>query len=108
MGWALPTGATDIDLGGLDVGEVLDKLQTLVQSSDADRQDDVLMAQRVLDVAQAISRFVQAGKNAMAGFASLPSDYLAATQIDKQFITRLTGLVLARYLERRDYRSTRC
>ncbi len=58
LGWAAPPGLEDIGLSALDFSEVLEKVQTLLDSTEAEQNDELLMAQRVVALSVAVAKVV--------------------------------------------------
>jgi hypothetical protein len=100
LGWMPPPSATDIAIGALDVADILAKAEILIDSTDTERQDDLLMAGRATDLAVALATFAHDIEGAVnANFDLLPADYLAATDIKAEFGTRLVNFVVVDYVE---------
>jgi hypothetical protein len=92
LGWSLPPGLDDIGLATLDFSEVVTKLRTLLDSSKAEREDEVLMAQRVSELTIALANAVSSVRQfaidlptSITGF----DDYISRSRIDKELPKRM-------------------
>ena len=54
LGWKLPPGLDEIGLTGIDLTDFLGKLGAVLESSEAERDDELLMAARIADLARAM------------------------------------------------------
>jgi hypothetical protein len=97
LGWSLPPGFTDVDMGGIALQDVFTKFEALRALTDAERQDELLVAQRVAELAEAVA---QAATSLDAAFRGLPGDYLSVTQIQTRFPRRLLDRLVIRLIER--------
>ncbi len=92
LGWSLPPGLDDIGLGALDFAEVVDKLRTLLDSSREERDDELLMAQRVTELTIALA---EAAGRVRQFAADLPTnlsgfdDYISRSRIHEELPKRL-------------------
>jgi hypothetical protein len=101
LGWALPPGVADLGLTGLTVSDVIDKLLVLLRSTDAEREDAILMATRAADLLRAIAELLANVKTIVDALPTLPAltaDYLARTRIDQELPRRLLDYLLVDYL----------
>ena len=101
LGWDLPPGLDDIGLAALDLGDFLTKLDAVIGASDAEWNDEVTMAGRIVDLAFAIEALVaQIHDLAHTLPARLSSfgDYVDRTQIHKELPRRLFDFLVANYL----------
>ena len=92
LGWSLPPGLDDIGLAALDFSEVITRLRTLLDSSKAEREDEVLMAQRVSELTIALANAVSSVRQfatdlptSITGF----DDYISRSRIDKELPKRM-------------------
>src|SRR5262245_46993039 len=101
LGWELPPGVADIGLAALDFGRLLEKLEIVTQSSEAEWDDEIVMVPRIAALAGAGVDFVEA-LEALA--ESLPAklsehgDYVDRTNIHKELPRRSLDLLIAGYL----------
>ena len=58
LGWELPPGLDDIGLAGVDFTVFLDKLRTVAESSEAEWDDEILIASRIANLAVATGKLV--------------------------------------------------
>src|SRR6185503_20137427 len=59
LGWAPPPGLDDIGLNALSFSDVIEKLRTLLDSTEAEQNDELLMAQRVAELTIAVATAVR-------------------------------------------------
>ena len=101
LGWDLPPGLDDIGLAALDLGDFLTKLDAVIGASDAEWNDEVTMAGRIVDLAFAIEALVarihDLAHTLPARLASF-GDYVDRTQIHKELPRRLFDFLVANYL----------
>lgn len=104
LGWELPPGVEDIGLASIDLTAFLEKLRIVIESSEEEWESEILMASRIADLAEALSRIV--GEiNHLA--RELPSqlneygDYVSRTNIDKELSKRMSDLLIAGYLSKK-------
>ncbi len=101
LGWKLPPGLDEIGLTGVDLTDFLTKLRIVLESSETESDDEVLMAVRTAELASAVGQFVQD----IHRFAVyLPTqlagqgDYVSRTNIHKELPRRTFDLLLTGYL----------
>ncbi|MBX3347058.1 MAG: hypothetical protein KF806_17140, partial [Nitrospira sp.] len=101
LGWDLPPGLDDIGLAALDLGDFLTKLDAVIGASDAEWNDEVTMAGRIVDLAFAIEALVaqihDLAHTLPARLASF-GEYVDRTQIHKELPRRLFDFLVANYL----------
>jgi hypothetical protein len=92
LGWAPPPGLDDIGLSALDFSEVLEKLQTLLDSTEAEQDNELLMAQRVAELGLAVAKLVNDVRQLaadlpgnLAGF----DDFISRSGIVEEFPKRM-------------------
>ncbi len=97
LGWALPPGVDDIGLSVLDFTEFLEKLRIVVESTDSELQNELVMAPRIAElgfataaVAQQIDELAETLPAVLSGFG----DYVDRTNIHKELPRRLLDLLL--------------
>ncbi|MCK5241259.1 hypothetical protein KAR34_02290, partial [bacterium] len=106
LGWQLPPGVDDLQLTAINVGDVVEKLKAILDSTSAEKEDDLLMATRYGELLVAITELISGIKTAMNTFSNLPGltvDYLNTTQLHQKFFIRLIDLLIIRYFERNFY-----
>ena len=59
LGWASPPGLDDLGLSALTFSDVIDKLRTLLDSTEAEQNDELLMAQRLAELTIAVANAVR-------------------------------------------------
>ncbi len=101
LGWKLPPGLEEIGLTGIDLTDFLAKLRIVLDSSEAEWDDEVLMAVRIAELASVMGRLVQDIQH----FANdLPTrlagqgDYVSRTNIHKELPRRTFDLLVTGYL----------
>ena len=102
LGWELPPAVNDIGLIGLNADDVIAKLEIIRRSTPEEEQNDDVMLGRYAALLTAIGQFVAqiVAKAATLGQGvAIPADYLEATKIDKQFVTRLLDHLIIVYVE---------
>lgn len=104
LGWELPPGVDDIGLTAIDFSNLLAKLKIVVESSEAESEDELLMAVRIADLglaigatADSVRQLAQSLALTLGGFG----DYLDRTNIHKELPRRLIDLQLINYLSER-------
>ena len=101
LGWELPPGVEDIGLAGVDFTVFVDKLRIVSESSEAEWDDEILMASRIADLAVALGNLVQQIHHLAE---TLPAqlaehgDYVSRTNIHKELPRRILDLLIAGYL----------
>ena len=97
LGWALPPGVDDIGLAALDFTDFLEKLRAVVEATQSEREDELLMAQRIAELgiatgalADSIDALATSLPAVLGGFG----DYVDRTQIHKELPRRLLDLLL--------------
>jgi hypothetical protein len=97
LGWALPPGLDDIGLSALDFSDFLEKLRVVVESTESELEDELVMAPRIADLAVAtaamadrIDELAGALPAVLGGFG----DYVDRTNIHKELPRRLLDLLL--------------
>jgi hypothetical protein len=97
LGWALPPGLDDIGLAALDFSEFLEKLRVVVESTEAELGDELVMAPRIAELgiataamAERIDELADSLPAVLGGFG----DYVDRTQIHKELPRRLLDLLL--------------
>src|SRR5688500_1220273 len=92
LGWELPPGVEDIGLATLDLDDFLGKLDAVIGASDAEWEDELAMAGRIVDLTLAVAALAQAiralADELPAKLASF-GDYVDRTQIHKELPRRL-------------------
>ena len=104
LGWELPPGLEDIGLAGLDFAALREKLEAVSQASEAEWNDEILMASRIADLAIAAGVSVQAVRNLaekLPAQLSAHGDYVTRTNIHKELPRRTFDLLVAGYLASR-------
>ncbi|HVN78999.1 MAG TPA: hypothetical protein VMW38_08380, partial [Terriglobia bacterium] len=59
LGWDLPPGLEEIGLAGVDLTVFLEKLEIVLESTEDEWGDEILMASRIADLAIAMSNLVE-------------------------------------------------
>ena len=97
LGWALPPGLDDIGLSALDFTVFLEKLRVVVESTESELDDELVMAPRIAELAIAtavmadhIDELAAALPATLGGFG----DYVDRTNIHKELPRRLLDLLL--------------
>ena len=97
LGWALPPGLDDIGLSALDFTVFLEKLRVVVESTESELEDELVMAPRIAELAIAtavmadhIDELAAALPATLGGFG----DYVDRTNIHKELPRRLFDLLL--------------
>ncbi len=85
LGWAVPPGLDDIGLSALDFSELIEKLRTLLDSTEAEQNNELLMAERISELAVALAKVVR-------DVRQLASDLPANLAGFDDFVTR-SGIV---------------
>jgi uncharacterized protein DUF6603 len=102
LGWQLPPAVEDIGLVGLSADDVIAKLEAIQKSTPEEEQDDDVMLGRyaalLTSIGQLVAKIVAKAATLGQGVV-IPADYLQATQIDKQFATRLLDYLITVYVE---------
>ncbi len=93
LGWELPPGVDDLGLAALDLTAVVTKFDALDEAISTDA-DELTVAAKFADLLDEVIRTVQAVRSAVAGFQAT-GDYLDKTQIKREFLPRLNGLMTA-------------
>lgn len=91
LGWELPPGVDDLGFAALDLTAVVKKLEALEDAQSANADDGVVAA-RFADLLDEVIRTFSALRATVAGF-SATGDYLDKTQIKREFLPRLSGLM---------------
>jgi hypothetical protein len=92
LGWDLPPAVTDIGLAGLDVGNLVQRLQDLTDLRGQEDASDADLAAAVAEVLLALGQAYDDIDALSAGFAA-SSDYLQRTDIEHQFFPRLADVL---------------
>ena len=104
LGWELPPGLDDIGLAGVDFTVFLDKLRTVAESSEAEWDDEILIASRIANLAVATGKLVadihHLAETLPARLAA-QGDYVSRTNIHKELPRRVFDLLIAGYLANR-------
>ena len=106
LGWELPPGLDDIGLAGMDFTVFLEKLRIVTESSQAELNDEILLASRIVDLAAALGDIVQEIQHLAE---TLPDrlagqgDYVSRTNIHKELPRRIFDLMIAGYLANHSY-----
>ncbi|MCC2642001.1 MAG: hypothetical protein K0S45_2414, partial [Nitrospira sp.] len=106
LGWRLPPGLDDIGLAAIDLSEFLETLRVVVDSSDVEWNDELIMAARIGNLALAMSRLVQQIQQLAETIPSRldqQEDYIARTNIHKELPRRIFDLLVASYLSNKSY-----
>ena len=101
LGWELPPGLDDIGLAELDFAAFLEKLRIVTESSEAEWEDEILMAPRIAELAIAAGKLVQAIRQLAETLPmqfSAHGDYVARTNIHKELPRRMFDLLIAGYM----------
>jgi len=103
LGWDLPPGVEDIGLASLDSADFLTKLDAVLDASEAEWNDEIVMAERIAALAVSLKNLVQTIRDfalelpvKLAGFG----DYVDRTNIHKELPVRLFNFLLVNYLAR--------
>jgi len=96
LGWDTPPGQVDVGLSALDLDDLVTALSTLDVSISADASGVTVDAQ-YLQVAEEVASFLKGLDEVVNGFSAIP-DYLAKTDIEAQFVTRLLDYVVVEAL----------
>src|SRR6185503_7125752 len=59
LGWAAPPGLDDIGLSALSFSDVIGKLRTVLDSTEAEQDNELLMAQRIAELTLALGNAVR-------------------------------------------------
>ena len=97
LGWALPPGVNDIGLSALDFTEFLEKLRIVVESTDSELQDELVMAPRIAALglaAAGVARQIDELAESLPAVLSGSGDYVDRTNIHKELPRRLLDLLL--------------
>ena len=104
LGWELPPGLDDIGFAAVDFADFLEKLRVVAESSEAEWNDEILMAARIANLAVAMGKLVQEIHHLAE---TLPAqlaghgDYISRTNIHKELPRRIVDLLIAGYLANR-------
>jgi Family of unknown function (DUF6603) len=101
LGWELPPGLEEIGLAGIDFAVFLEKLRVVAESSEAEWQDELVMASRVAELASATARLVEEIRHlaeALPDRLAAQGDYVSRTNIHKELPRRVLDLLIAGYL----------
>ena len=97
LGWTLPPGVDDIGLVALDFTGFLEKLRAVVEATQSEREDELLMARRIAELglataamADSIDELAESLPAVLGGFG----DYVDRTQIHKELPRRLLDMLL--------------
>ena len=101
LGWELPPSFDELGLDEIDLTDFLNKLQVVLDSSEEEFEDDLLMAGRMADLEQAlgsqigdINDFAQSLVTVFAGFG----DFVDRTQIHKELPRRILDLLVVNHV----------
>ena len=104
LGWALPPGVDDIGLSALDFTDFLEKLRVVVESTESELEDELVMAPRIAELgiataamADRIDELAESLPAVLGGFG----DYVDRTKIHKELPRRLLDLLLIARLSER-------
>ncbi len=106
LGWELPPGVEDIGLAGIDLAAFLENLRVSLESSEEEWEDEILMADRITDLAIAMSDLVEAIHHLAQ---ELPAqlteygDYVSRTNIHKELPRRIFDLLITNYLSDKSF-----
>ncbi|MCI0535658.1 MAG: hypothetical protein L0Z50_10570, partial [Verrucomicrobiales bacterium] len=92
LGWAPPPGLDDIGLSALSFSDVIEKLRTLLDSSEAEQSDELLMAQRISELTIAVATAVRDVRQFAADLPANVSgfdDFLSNSGIVEEFPKRM-------------------
>lgn len=106
LGWELPPLINDIGFAGTAIDDLLTATLVLVRSTDAEWDNEVVIAERVAKVILEIRKVIKAITTAMDALATntaLPANYLTATHMDTELVQRLLDFLFVTYLERHHY-----
>lgn len=101
LGWETPPGLDELGLVGIDLKELLEKFDTVATSSEADWDNELLMAARIADLAAATGNLVlqiQDFSEHLPAELGQYEDYFNRTNIHKELPRRLLDLLIASYL----------
>lgn len=104
LGWELPTGIQDIGLIDINVSDVINRLIIIVESTDDERKDLILMAGRYANLLAAIQDLLTDINDVVAAFPQKLAgvrDYLNKTNIENEFIDRLISFLIVSYMGQR-------
>ncbi len=104
LGWELPPGVDDIGLTSLDLTDLIAKLRTVLSSSETDRANELLMAQRIAALALAMKttlESVQRFADGLPAKLAQQGDYVSRTKIHIELPRRILDLLLINYLSHR-------
>ncbi|MDX2442613.1 MAG: hypothetical protein QNK30_02325 [Bacteroidales bacterium] len=104
LGWDVPPGFNDAALAGANVSEVTEKLKAIIESTPEEREDDMLMISRTVELTAALIKFInqviQVVDNLDSTLASL-GDYVTKTKIKEDFFKRMLDLMIMSYISGR-------
>lgn len=101
LGWELPPGVDDLGLTGLDLAAFLTALDAVVNSTEAELDDELLMAERIAALASAVGALVDDLRRLADGLAAKlagQGDYVSRTQIHIELPRRILDLLVINYL----------
>ena len=101
LGWELPSGVDDIGLAALEFAALLEKLEVVTQSSEAEWEDEIVMAPRIAALAVSTSDFVESIRElaeSLPAKLSQHGDYVARTNIHKELPRRSFDLLIVGYV----------
>ncbi|UVT15652.1 MAG: hypothetical protein H8K04_17900 [Nitrospira sp.] len=101
LGWKLPPGLEEIGLTGIDLTNFLAKLHLVLESSESEWEDEVLMAVRIGELASAMANLVQdinRYSDELPTRLAAQGDYISRTNIHTQLPRRIFDLLLTGYL----------
>jgi hypothetical protein len=104
LGWELPPGLDDIGLAALDFTDLLQKLKAVVEATESEAGDELLMAARIADLGLAAAALAARVDDLAASLRTTLSgfgDYVDRTNIDEELPRRLFDLLLVNHLTQR-------
>lgn len=103
LGWDTPPGFDGTAFAVANIEELIEKLRIVLESTQEEREDEVLMITRIAELTAATIRFVeqvvQMANNLNSTLSSL-GDYVAKTKIDQEFFIRLFDFLIVSYVYR--------
>jgi hypothetical protein len=93
LGWGLPPAVADIGLTGLDIGNLVQRLEDLNALRSNEDTTDVEVAAALAEVLIAIEETLQ-GIDDLAAGLDASSDYLDRTNIEHEFFGRLADVLI--------------
>jgi hypothetical protein len=110
LGWDLPSGVENIGFAIAKFRSVIDALNAIVGATKAERDDELLMAGRFIDMSAAVEQVFRDLDRVMRELSTLPAmttDYINQTRIHEQLVRRLLDYLVITLVQRHQYQAAR-